>query len=1008
MIGLHQLRGRSAASVERPAWTRARVIFGYFAADVRKRRRRLAAGMGFAVLYALARVAEPWPLKVVFDQVLFGKPARGWFAHAFTFFGSSRTDLLAAAGVTFALAGIVRGVAYYYEDYLLSSAAQEIVYAIRARLYRHLLRLPAAFHRGRPTGDTLVRLSSDIIMLRDVLVDAVVNLGTGVVLLVLMLAVMLAVDPVLTVFSVLAMPLVVVASAFYGSRIRVSSKRQRRREGQVAALMHEALASPEIVQLYGAVEREQERFQELNRQSLKQGTRSVRFEARMNRSVEFALAAGTVVVLWVGAARVLHGAITPGDLVVFISYLRAAYRPLRRASKSVQRSAKALAAAERIVEILATPAELNDAPDAIAAPPLTGRIGFESISFAYDSGSPVLDDVTVTIEAGATVAIVGASGSGKTTLVSLIPRMFDPAAGQVTVDGVDVRAYTLSSLREQISFVQQEAVLFGLTVADNIRYGHPKATDEEVEAVVEAAGLGDFIRGLPDGLETVVSERGVSLSGGQRQRVAIARALIRKTPILILDEPTRGLDTEKERDVLEAIGQLTQQATALIVTHDIQLVRDADDIIVLDNGTISARGTYTELRRSSAQFRRLAGTTVGARHRRVAAPQHAGSGPRALFYSHNGVGLGHLQRQLDLACAYRERHPTGAVLVVTGSHAASMFDFPEGIDFLKLPSLTMTDRYRNWDPRDLPLPREDVVALRRDLLEQTVRHFAPDLLVADFMPVGPYGELLPALETLANGGGKAVAGFRDVIDEPAFVRNLWQETDVYQTLRHYYAAICVYGDPAMLDFADAYGLDNDLRGRLHYCGYLGRPAVERGRRDRPFVIGACGGGADGAPLIEAFIQAAALLRPKLGGSWLAATGPLMPADESARLIRLGHHHGIRVERVVTGLREQVAQADCLVAMPGYNTVCDVLSYRPHAIFIPRDSHSREQQLRANRLAQWGTAHTVPAAALTGDRLARTVEQALSSADPPPAPVPLNGTQRALDTFDLALARALAA
>ena len=339
-------------------WARARAVYGYFGRDIQKRRGKLLAGTGFAVVYALARVAEPWPLKVVFDQVLFHRPVQGRWLAPFTIFGTSPYHLLAAAGLILALAGLIRGIAYYYEDYLLSSAAQEIVYGIRARLYRHLHRLPLSFHRSRPTGDTLVRLSSDMVLLRDTLVDSTVNLGTGVILLGLMLSIMLIVDPVLTGVAVLVMPLVVVLGALYGRRIRATSKRQRKREGQVAAVMHEALSAIDVVQLHGATEREQERFHEINRRSLKQGVRTARYEARMNRGVELALAAGTVVVLWVGTVRALHGAITPGELVVFISYLRGAYRPLRRASgassssgsvssTSTMRSAAASALAER-------------------------------------------------------------------------------------------------------------------------------------------------------------------------------------------------------------------------------------------------------------------------------------------------------------------------------------------------------------------------------------------------------------------------------------------------------------------------------------------------------------------------------------------------------------------------------------------------------------------------------------------------------------------------------------
>jgi ATP-binding cassette, subfamily B, bacterial len=975
---------------------RARAVLAYFRKDIRRRRSKLALGMGCAVVYALARVVEPWPLKIVFDQVLFHKSARGPWLAPFRIFGTSAYDLLAAAGLVLVLAGLVRGIAYYYEDFLLSSAAQEIVYNIRRRLYRQLHRLSVSYHQQHPTGDLLVRLSSDIILLRDVLVDAVVNLGTGVILLLLMLAVMLAVDPVLTAIAIAVVPLILVLSALYGRGIRVNSAKQRKREGQVAAVMHEALSAMDVVQLYGAGDREQERFEQLSKQSLRQGTRAIRLEARMNRGVELALAGGTVVVLWVGTLRALHGALTPGELVVFISYLRAAYRPLRRASKTVQRSAKALAAAERIAEVLAVKPELTDAPDARPAPSLEGRVAFEGVHFAYDGGEPVLDGVFLTADAGTTVGIVGATGSGKSTLVNLVPRLFDPSAGRVTIDGLDVRMLTLDSLREQISVVQQDSVLFGLSIAENIRYGHPDASDDEVRAAAQAAGLDEFL----DALDTVVAEGGESLSGGQRQRVAIARALVRRPRILILDEPTSGLDTEKQLDILATFRQLKGRTTILLVTHDPALVRETDKVAILEGGRIVAEGTHTELSERSPHLRRLTGAP--AARRPAVRSSFDERSLRVLFYSHNGVGVGHLQRQLDLAGAYRRRHPESAVLLVTGSHAASMFEFPDGVDFVKLPSLAMTDRYRSWEPRDLPVPLTEVVELRSELIHKTVRRFRPSLLVADFMPTGPYGELLPALEELERQGGCAVAGFRDVVDEPSFVRELWAETGVYETLRKSYAAICVYGDPSMVDFASAYGLDAELGERLRYCGYLGhapRQTSDIPLFERPLVLVTCGGGVDGFELVEAFVHAAGRLRSSAGGTWIAVTGPLMPYSRHLEVARSAEKAGVLARRIVPELRSYTALADCIVAMPGYNTVCDVLSYRRRSVFAPRAGPSQEQLLRASRLAEWGLVDVVLPDELDCARLSTTLERSLAAPPPPPAPVPLDGIERALDVFD---------
>jgi ATP-binding cassette subfamily B protein len=983
-------------------WTRARTVFGYFRKDVRKRRGKLVTGMCFAVLYASARAVEPWPLKVVFDQVLFHKPAHGAWAVPFTIFGRTPYGFLSAAGLVLALTGLVRGISYYYEDYLLSSAAQEIVYAVRARLYRHLHRLPLAFHQTRRTGDTLVRLSSDIILLRDVLVDTLANVGTGVILLVLMGTVMLFVDPVLTGVALLVMPLIVLLSAVYGRRIQHNSRQQRKREGEIAAAMHEALAAMDVVQLHGAGEREEQRFHILNRKSLKRGTKAVRLEAQMNRGVELALAGGTAVVLWVGTLRALHGAITPGELVVFISYLRGAYRPLRRISKTVQRSAKALAGGERIVEVLDIQPQLADSPDARPAPRFEGRLAFDHVDFAYTPDTAALQDVTFAVDAGATVAIVGRTGSGKSTLLSLIPRLYDTDRGHVTIDGVDVRDFTLDSLREQVSVVRQETVLFGLTVAENIRYGYPEASDDELRAAATAAGLEEVIAELPDGYETILSERGSSLSGGQRQRVALARALIRRAPLLLLDEPTTGLDAATQRDVRRALRELTHATTTLVVTHDLELAREADEILVLDRGRVAAQGSYENLLVSSPHFRRLArrrDTPTQAANGQPASAKK--DGPRVLFYSHNGVGVGHLQRQLDLASAFRRRHPDSALLLATGSHAAGMFEIPDGIDVVKLPSLAMTDRYRTWEPRNLPLQRDSVVRLRSELLDDTVAHFAPDLLVADFMPSGPFDELICALDRLRRSGGRAVVGFRDIVDEPRFVQQLWQENGTYETMRRYYDAICVYGDRRTLDFAQAYALDRTLDNRMHYCGYLGRSpqrALDVSLFERPFVLASCGGGADGSAVIEAFIDAGSSVRDRSGGTWLAVTGPLMPYADHRRLAEVGNAAGIEVRRSVPDLRSHVAAADCVVCMPGYNTACDLLTHRLRSVVVPRHGPSQEQVLRARRLAEWNVAQVIEQADLGTDALARAIEDALSGPPPPEAPVPLNGLEQAIDVF----------
>jgi predicted glycosyltransferase len=432
---------------------------------------------------------------------------------------------------------------------------------------------------------------------------------------------------------------------------------------------------------------------------------------------------------------------------------------------------------------------------------------------------------------------------------------------------------------------------------------------------------------------------------------------------------------------------------------------------MINGGRIVAQGSYGELVETSEEFRWLIAEEPAPRVLRRPRFRPEGHAPeRVLFYSHNGVGVGHLQRQLDLATAYRKRHPESAILLSTGSRGASMFEFPEGLDYVKLPSLQMVDRNRNWEPRDLPLPVETLVAMRTEMLRETVRNFTPDLFVADFMPAGPYGELLPALDELKRQGGAAIAGFRDILDEPDYVRELWHETGIYDTLRTHYAEVCVYGDAAVQDFSE-YGLGATAGIPVHYCGYLGRPRPEprtASAQDGPYIIATSGGGADGSFVLDQFLGAAEHLRPELGGRWLAVTGPLMADADHERLVRLGARFGVEIRRVEPKLRSEVASADCIVAMAGYNTVCDVLSYRSPAVFVPRSGPNLEQSLRADRLERWNAAEILRPSELSSREMANSIRSVISRGEPPLPPVSLDGFENALNVFDTTLAQARAA
>lgn len=375
---------------------------------------------------------------------------------------------------------------------------------------------------------------------------------------------------------------------------------------------------------------------------------------------------------------------------------------------------------------------------------------------------------------------------------------------------------------------------------------------------------------------------------------------------------------------------------------------------------------------------------------------------RVLFYSHNGVGLGHFRRQLRLARAFHRRRPDSLVVLATGSHATRAFGSPPGVEIVQLPPIWKVGRYQAWTPRQSAAPIGEVVRARANLLLDLVRRLRPDLLVADHMPAGPHGELVGALEELKAIGGRAVAGFRDIVDQPEFVRQLWSETEVYEVLREHYDAICVYGTPEVVDFAADYGLGGPLAKSIQYVGYLGVPgsADTSGSAPSPTVVASSGGGVDGGALFHSFIGAAKLLGPRLGGgSRLVVSGPLLSEHELSALRERVRGSEIEIRRFEPELDDWLAHSDLVVMMPGYNSTCELLSGGARAIVVPRAGPSQEQRIRAEALARWGRAMTLDPLDLDPPRLAEAIERAL--AEPPcrPARVPLDGISRAVDLFE---------
>jgi ATP-binding cassette subfamily B protein len=379
--------------------------------------------------------------------------------------------------------------------------------------------------------------------------------------------------------------------------MREAARTQRHREGVMAATASEAMGAMRVVHALSLQERFSKAFADHTRKSGKESTLATRTGARLERTVNFVTAISTAIVLWQGARLALMGILTPGDLVVYLAYLKNAFKPAKDFAKYTTRIGRAAAAGERVLELLDRAPEIRDLPGTLRAPAFKGAIRFENVSFAYEPGVPVLHEIDITVQAGQRVALMGPSGSGKSSLVNLLVRLHDPLSGRILIDGRDIREYTLASLRAQVSIVLQDPWLFGTTVQDNIAYGLTDATIDEIEAAARLSNAHEFITALPQQYQTVLGERGITLSNGQRQRIALARAAIRPAPILVLDEPTTGLDRDNERAMFEALDRLAADRTVFLITHDPQLATHADLILYLEAGRIVRRGSPSDLDR---------------------------------------------------------------------------------------------------------------------------------------------------------------------------------------------------------------------------------------------------------------------------------------------------------------------------------------------------------------------------------------------------------------------------
>ncbi len=561
---------------------------------IRPHRGAIGFGLLFLFLQAAAKLAKPWPLKFAFDNIL-------------TNDSLDRETTLILVGVASLVVVIaaVDGLLNYLLALVLNKAGRTVVFDVRVALFERIHNVSLQFHARSSAGDLMTRLTSDVKALRVILTESVAQILNSAIFMFGMALLLFWLDWQLALVAYTAAPFLFLTVRYFTPQVRAFSRAERKREGQLSEVVHESLGTMRLSRVFNQEQAVKDRFEEESGASLQFGVAAALKAERVSWIVDVLGATVTAAVLGFGVKRVMDNAITPGDLIVFVSYIRDFWKPMRTSIKHTTKLARASAQIDRVVELLDEDGGVVDQPDAVSAPEFQGALAFNDVTFDYDGGQSVLKGVNLSIAAGEGAAIVGPTGVGKSTLLSLIPRLYDPSSGSIEIDGTDIRAFTLSSLRSQISVVMQESVLLRTSIAENIAYGKPTASRPEIVDAAKKANAHDFIRALPEGYDTTVGERGETLSGGQRQRIAIARAIIRDAPILILDEPLVGLDSESGAAVLDALRELMRGKTVLVITHQLAMIGDDDRVIVLDGGTVVQDGLHRELITQSGKYQQM-------------------------------------------------------------------------------------------------------------------------------------------------------------------------------------------------------------------------------------------------------------------------------------------------------------------------------------------------------------------------------------------------------------------
>lgn len=593
-------------SLPRIDLTSIRRIARHFGVFLRPHRIRLFSSGLTKIGSTILALTLPIPLKIVFDYLLIPRHASdGFFAFLTNW---DPTAVLALAAGSFLLLVALRGMLDYISNVQSKIVATEFVADIRLHLFSHVQRLPLSYHDYRETGDLMTRLTGDISLLQDLLVTSFVTLLSEALLIIGMLALMFWLDWQLAAIILGLMPLFLAAAIRFGGRAKTLARKQREVYGKVVASVQESLAGISHVKTYALENKRERQVARSVDRDVKANVKSTKLTENYTRVVELITAIGTCLVLWFGVKKVMAGAITAGDLIVFLTYLRSIYRPLRHVATLSAQISKATVRGEKIMELLEMNPEVLENETSISAKNIKGEFTFENVNFQYKPDRPVLKNLSCRIPAGKTTFILGHTGAGKSTIAKLLLRLYEPTSGRLCLDGRDIHDYKVRSLRKRITPLAQDTFLFRMTIGENIGFAHSDATQEQIETAAKIAGLHEFINRLPQGYDTLVGEGGLTISGGQRQRLSFARAVLRQSPVMIFDEPATGLDVHAEAKTKDVLNTMRPGRTVIIITHRLHFLDLADWIIYLKDGKVVEEGEKQDLLSSTGEFSRFVGS----------------------------------------------------------------------------------------------------------------------------------------------------------------------------------------------------------------------------------------------------------------------------------------------------------------------------------------------------------------------------------------------------------------